>query len=672
MRKLLLPIIILLIAAAVVVISNYRQPTKNVLGLASVEQNQNKNYPNLIWLSNPKASPYTIYSYAWQQTNPTQKAEIKVSCLGHYQLLLNKENVYRGPSFAVPPKIYYDTIDISKKINLGINRLDIICNYLKEEVHEHPQYKFNAVLVGGKIEDGDRTHFLADQNSWLSAPYNAIKNGGRIATTAGFAEIVNLTQENYDFQTPTILDLPFTNFSRPLPLLVYEPVNFTSLLPQVYDLGVFMPVYLKVETNFENYCQIKFIWGESLNDKNEVIPYFNQIDEVTFPKNKITWYQFGRRTGRFLQLKSKCDTTKINLEIERVSMPFDLPSVPNLSQEDQKVFAISVNTLKNNIQDHFEDSLERERALYTGDIYAISQCLPSTDINNKLIKEMILRIVDSQQDDGIVKSPLLSENSQIIPAYSLLWISLANLYINRTQDLEFAKTIYPKIEKALDWAGLNESPDGFLYNKNWAIWWNFVDWTPTDDTYKFSTTLQFFYFDSLKNAADIARILGKDFDKYIQKSMNLKGKIYRYAFAEDKGLFSDSFEGVTKSKTSLLTNALAGKYNLFIDKEQSFEAFRKFDILKTYTPYSQAWVVEWLLNAGDVGAANKAIRDYWGAMVRSGATSVYEGFSQESAISHFSKEGYPIVPNSSLLRSASHGWGCGPAYLYNLIASYSQ
>lgn len=596
------------------------------------------------------------------------KAEIRLSCLGHYQLLLNGQTVYRGPSFAVPPKVYYDSLDLKDKVATGSNKIEVICQYVNHPVQEYYTYGQMALLAGGEIEDGGISHFLADAKAWQVADLIGWQNGPALSSLAGYAEAVDLTktpqlQESKTAEVGRLNPLP-----RPLPLLGLQKINLKKVSGHIFDLGVFTTGYLTANTSFKKSCHLKLTWGGVLDKNGQVIPYFNQQDEVTFPGGRHLWQQFSRRAGRYLQVDPGNCQTDPQLEFERVGMPFDLPQTPQLDDElDQKIFSISLNTLQNNLQDHFEDSLVRERALYSGDALAMARCLPDTSRNNLLIKEMAVRFGDNQTMQGLVPPITPGEKWTVIPSYALMWPALVNLYLQRSADSDFAASIWPKIEELLGWAGANESPEGFIYNRSQDEWWQFIDWTPFDTSYKFFTPLQVWYIEALETSAQIAALAGKEGERYGQKAGKLAQSLMQYAYDPEQKVFADSFDGQLRSKGSLVTNALAGKFGLFESKSQSLEASHHFPLLQAYTPYAQTWVVEWLFGAGDPGAARKALQEYWGGMAKEGATAVYEGYSKESAITDTNKEGQPVVPGSGVVRSFSHGWGCGPLLLYPLF-----
>jgi hypothetical protein len=309
-----------------------------------------------------------------------------------------------------------------------------------------------------------------------------------------------------------------------------------------------------------------------------------------------------------------------------------------------------LNTLKNNIQDHFEDSVVRERAMYIGDAREISRCLMIDDKNSDLVKEMIRQFSQAQNEDGYLPAMAPSGNQFIIYDYVFQWVVWLDDYISKTGDLSFAREMWPSVEKIISWSDKNTSSDGLL-NDNW---WVFIDWTPIDRSQQFTTGLQIWHYQALTSAVSIAQKIDQPQDEFNQKANQIKRTLIKYAFDKKNNLFSDSFSLKEKSiGKSLITNSLAGITQIFPDQESEKKAVKKLtNNLYTSDPFSESWVIEWLIKTGQKNLALTTLRNYWGGMINDGATSIYEYYNP---IKHLDPTSY------------SHAWGCGPIYLYRQI-----
>lgn len=610
---------------------------------------------SLVWVwrhgDDNNTYPYTSFKYQWNQKESPSTAKVLISSLGDYQLIINGESLYHGPSYAVLPTVYYDQIDISKNIKKGKNEIIIICNYSNEKHHQHVTYPTPGLLIGGEIKDGIITRNLADNRLWQTARNNDWKNGVRISMDSGYSENFDLTKENSTlWEVSQKLDFDeYLPQPRPLPLLVekIEPVN--EMNSGMYDFGKTMVGYLTAKGFLDESCTLSVSWGDKLMI-NKSVQGNSQEDKLIFSKGEINWEQFSRRAGRYIQIdKSTCEG-KIKLGFKTIGMPIIEPKIPKFTQEiDQEIYQLGINTLKNNVQDHFEDSIVREKAMYIGDAREISRCLMVDGNNVDLVGQMIKQFSQAQNEDGSLPSMTPSGNPVIIYDYVFQWVLWADEYITKTKDISFAKEIWPSVEKIMAWSKKNESSEGFLNNN----WWVFIDWTPIDRSKQFVTSLQLWHYQSLRSAASIAKVVDRPEEEFTQRADKILVNLLKYGYNKQTGLFVDSFSLEEQSRgESLITNALAGLIKIF-PNEKSEDAIKNFEKnLYTSDPFSESWVIEWLITVDRKDLALKTMRNYWGGMIKNGATAIYEYYTpgiQKDPASH------------------SHAWGCGPIYLYKKI-----
>lgn len=615
-----------------------------------------------VWIGKDnQKDKYVDYRYSWnQKTEVTKNAKINVSCLGHYQLSVNGKRIYHGPTFADLLYVYFDQIDISQYIKKGQNYLDAICIYVDGPTHEYPNYPQNALLVGGKIDDGFLfSHNLADSRFWTYSVMKTISVEDRIFDS-GYKEVYDLTKLNNNFQTSQNLNLDYKILPRPLKLLKYENVKPKEISSGVYDLGVFSTGYLTIQTNQGKKCRINTAFGVTLDQNNFPITYVRQEDTFLLPKGPVNYEQISRRSGRYVGISGDCDTSLISVSFSKVYNDFQVSEMHFANSLDKAIFDLAMNSLKNDVQDHVEDSPDRERATYLGDSVQVSKCLLSLGDNDNIVKQTIIQFADAQNDDGSFPSLAPSGFKQLIPSYSLQWTTLLSIYLEKTNDKEFAKQMWPHLEKLISWTENNKSQTGFFYNKHKnKEWWNFFDWTPSSQAIGYQTINQIWYLRTLEISADVAKIIGKDGSENQKRADNLRTNLLHYAYDKENSLFFDSFDENKGDGQSLITNALAGSFGLFPSKTENRRAIEYFNNnYFTDTPYSQSWVVDWLISSGQKDLAKQLIRGYWGGMVSGGGTSVYEKYKPNE-----------YLPDPSL-DSFSHAWGCSPVYEYKKINNY--
>lgn len=614
-----------------------------------------------VWLHEPgdQKNAYVKYQYKWQQKNKVENAEINVSCLGHYRLDLNGKRIYHGPVFGSASKVYFDTVQIGQFIRKGENILSLTCIHIEGITHEHALYPTNGLLIGGSIQDGLFAHTLADNRLWRYSVVKSLKPGERVFE-AGYKEKYNLL-ESENFETvPEKREYNFTLHPRPVSYLQYKNLTVKKLSDGVYDLGRFATGYLTLSSHQLESCKVDLFYGVKLNDNGLPRVYMGQEDEVVFPSKVATFEQVSRRSGKYIGLTGDCDLEKIELTFTEVFYPLSVPEMPKeLSELDQKIYQISLNSIRNNVQDHIEDSVDRERATYLGDTLSVSECLLVTPGNENVIKQTIRQFADSQNANGSFPSMAPSGREQFIPSYTLQWPILLDLYLQKTNDKKFAKEMWPHLKLLLSWTERRESPEGFFGNKfKEKNWWHFFDWTPTSISLTYQTQNQLWYIQSLLAASRMSEFIDENTSSYSKKADILKGNLQKYAYDKNASIYFDSFDKNKQEGVSLVTNSLAGKFGAFPDESSNERALEYFkNDYTTESPFSQTWVIDWMIEAGEKDLALHVLRSYWGQMVEDGATSVYEVYKPGK-----------IIPDDSN-QSYSHAWGCSPLYQYGRILS---
>ncbi len=115
-----------------------------------------------------------------------------------------------------------------------------------------------------------------------------------------------------------------------------------------------------------------------------------------------------------------------------------------------------------------------EQLQYVGDtrIQALISLYVSGD--DRLVRNAIMDLNESQTYEGLTRSRYPSANPQIIPPFSLYWVDMVNDYWTLRDDPEFIKSFLPGIENVLGWFTERIDPKTGLLGR--VEYWNFVDW----------------------------------------------------------------------------------------------------------------------------------------------------------------------------------------------------
>lgn len=193
-----------------------------------------------------------------------------------------------------------------------------------------------------------------------------------------------------------------------------------------------------------------------------------------------------------------------------------------------------------------------EQLQYVGDtrIQALVSLYVSGD--DRLVRKAITDFEDSRIPDGLTQSRYPCATEQIIPTYSLFWISMLHDYWMLRDDPAFVEQHLSGVESVLDWYLGYVASSGML---NPHPWWNFVDWAnewkwsaetgfggvpPGNDSHSSIFTLQLIY--TLQQASELMREFGNSAEaaRYEDYLIVLRDAAHKAYFDEERGLFADT------------------------------------------------------------------------------------------------------------------------------------
>lgn len=304
----------------------------------------------------------------------------------------------------------------------------------------------------------------------------------------------------------------------------------------------------------------------------------------------------------------------------------------------------------------FFDCPYYEQLQYIGD--ARIQALVSTYVSgdSRLTKNAISVLHDSQLPIGITQSRFPSNQVQIIPTFSLVWVTMVSDYWMLNDDSTFVKSMIPGMQETLNWFRNRIDSSGMLGP---VEWWDFVDWVnakgwdngnpPAAHTGN-SSILSLQYVYTLEKAADV-------FDGYNMHDMaveyrsladNIKKAVFEKCFNPVKGLIADSPEKNTFSQHANVLAILTNTFPETTDKAKIVSAILNDKDLAQCTLYFKFYLFEALLKAGQADQFIASLTP-WGKMVDTGLTTFAE------------------TPDPA--RSDCHGWSASPVYYFLSLVS---
>jgi len=298
----------------------------------------------------------------------------------------------------------------------------------------------------------------------------------------------------------------------------------------------------------------------------------------------------------------------------------------------------------------FFDCPYYEQLQYAGDtrIQALVSSYVSGD--TRLTRNAIEALHDSRLPFGINQSRYPCNQIQIIPTFSLAWITMVYDYWMINDNKPFVRSMIPGILETLNWYEARIDSSGMLGPVDW---WNFVDWVDSKDWDSGNppaihngnssiVSLQYVYTIEKAVALLNAFEMKEEALRLTKLAESIKTAVYKKCFDATKGLIADSPE---KSSYSQHANIWAITTN-------------------TIPEGNKAKVMNTLLNDKDVAQCSLYFRFYLiEALEKAGQAdqfiSMLTPWKQmlDNGLTTFAEQSDPT-------RSDCHAWSASPVYYF--------
>ena len=431
----------------------------------------------------------------------------------------------------------------------------------------------------------------------------------------------------------------------------------------VIDMGKERAGYFQIDIETAISCSIDVGFGEHLEDlrvrsavggRNFAFTYITKVG-----RSRFTHYM-KRIAGRYLQLHIKSYDFRLFyagiLPAEYPLKEVDCPA--GLDRLEQKIYAVSVDTLKLCMHEHYEDCPWREQALYAMDSRNQMLCGYYAFGEYDFPKANIRLLGYGLREDGLLELCAPARVPVTIPSFSLIWIVSLWEYCQHSGDVAFASEMMPTVTRILQTFAMHMY-DGLVQNSD--DYWNFYEWSEhMDGTVKRNgadAPLNAFYTMALNAARNLYVSMKQEQEaQRILSQMVALRSAYTAAFWSDErqAFRLSSAEGYTETYTEL-TQALTICANLYMVSAQKSNLLQqisegKFAIKCTLSHciFKYGALLQEPSYAQQVFDEIAAV---WGRMLFTGATSFWE---TEKGAADFDCAG-----------SLCHGWSAIPVYIYH-------
>jgi alpha-L-rhamnosidase len=365
------------------------------------------------------------------------------------------------------------------------------------------------------------------------------------------------------------------------------------------------------------------------------------------------------RTWRYLQMEIETSAAPLTINSfssEFTAYPLKENAVFDSDRPDlKKIWNTGWRTARLCANETYFDCPYYEQLQYVGDtrIQALISLYVSGD--DRLVRNAITNLNESQFYEGLTRSRYPSANPQIIPPFSLFWIDMVNDYWTLRNDPEFIKSFLPGIENVLGWFTRRIDKGTGLLGK--VEYWNFVDWATEwawnnesgiggvppggmNDGNSSILSMQFAY--ALQKAAELFTYFGQSekAEYYSEIARKLTKDVYDKCWDESRGYLADT---PGKKEFSMHAQIFGVLTNTIPENNQkAFVQRFMFDTsLIQPTMYFRFYLTQALKKAGLADKYTETL-GLWNDMLQKGLTTFAE--------------------NPDPARSDCHAWSASPDY----------
>ncbi|MDO4648045.1 MAG: cellobiose phosphorylase [Eubacteriales bacterium] len=370
-----------------------------------------------------------------------------------------------------------------------------------------------------------------------------------------------------------------------------------------------------------------------------------------------------RYAFRYVELEVLDTSPKWQLVVEEVSCrsvsAVGDQDVPEIDTEDEllkKIDKVSIRTLRNCMQDVFEDGPKRDRRLWLGDLRMQALTNYATFKNYDLVKRCLYLFAGQTKEDGQVSACMFVEpkiicDDTFLRDYSMMFGVTLLDYYEATKDLETLKELAPCAYRQMEIAEEQfDEKDTLICGEGF---WGFIDWTDGLDK---QAAMQGVYIYCARRVVKIAEILeDREREEHFRFEVESKmASAQKELWDEEQQVFVSGSERQVSYASQvwmILAEVLSAE-----DAGKLLDRIREINPdKKMVSPFMNHYYMEALLFCGRKEEAMEYMKYYWGGMVLQGADTFWELYNPENP----AESPY----GSSIVNSYCHAWSCSPAYL---------
>ena len=299
-----------------------------------------------------------------------------------------------------------------------------------------------------------------------------------------------------------------------------------------------------------------------------------------------------------------------------------------------------------NSREFLLDGIKRDRWVWSGDVYQ------SLFVNRYLFMDEQL---EQRSLTALAGKPPFTAHMNNIVDYTFIWfLSLYEHYMT-FGNRDYLDRIFPRAEEIMAFCIARADEDGLIRGKKRD--WVFIDWAEMDKCGALCGE-QVLFARALECFADLCDVCQKAANTYRAMARDVQDKVKKLFYDREKQAFIDSYES-GKRYVSRQCNILCYLF-LPMTKEEKRSIYEHVilndQVAQITTPYFKFY--ENQVRCLEGGVLEDELRSYYGAMLDTGATSLYEAFDPtQKGIEHYA------MYEEKFGKSLCHAWSASPIYL---------
>ena len=378
------------------------------------------------------------------------------------------------------------------------------------------------------------------------------------------------------------------------------------------------------------------------------------LERMTDKKTRT--YELDSKAFRYAYIETFFETWYDDVLMDYEYAPFDKDHSGSFRCSDallNQIWDVAAYTMDLTTREFFMDGIKRDRWTWSGD--AIQSYLMNYYL--RFDTECVKRTI--RQLRG--KDPVTAHVNTIMD-YTFYWFKSILDYYEYTGDATFVREMWPRMVTLMDYVEGRLNDHGMAEGK--PDDWIFVDWVDFPMHKRGVLCFeQLLFVEALRAMAVCSRLCDDDDDGYYQmKAERTLKKVKDLFWSEEHHAFLHAIEdGTMNSQITKFPNMFAIIYGDVTAAEQDDimqHVMLNPDVPPITTPYMRFYELEALCMMGMQSRVLSEMKDYWGGMIREGATTFWEKFNpEEHGTEHLAMYGRPYG------KSLCHAWGASPIYI---------